>query len=67
MKGNCVIIFFRSLQNLILVNIKKTQNDIYKFKKKLRKKTKQNKTEIKCFSKNPNQFEFFLSKTHLNI
>lgn len=67
MKGNCVIIFFRSLQNLILVNIKKTQNDIYKFKKKLRNKTKQNKTEIKCFSKNPNQFEFFLSKTHLNI
>lgn len=67
MKGNCVIIFFRSLQNLILVNIKKNQNDIYKFKKKLRKKTKQNKTEIKCFSKNPNQFEFFLSKTHLNI
>lgn len=67
MNGNCVIIFFRSLQNLILVNIKKTQNDIYKFKKKLRKKTKQNKTEIKCFSKNPNQFEFFLSKTHLNI
>lgn len=67
MKGNCVIIFFRSLQNLILVNIKKPQNDIYKFKKKLRKKTKQNKTEIKCFSKNPNQIEFFLSKTHLNI
>lgn len=67
MKGNCVIIFFRSLQNLILVNIKKNQNDIYKFKKKLQKKTKQNKTEIKCFSKNPHQFEFFLSKTHLNI
>lgn len=67
MKGNCVVIFFRSLQNLILVNIKNPQNDIYKLKKKLRKKTKQNKTEIKCFSKNPNQFEFFLSKTHLNI
>lgn len=67
MKGNCVIVFFRSLQNLILVNIKTPQNDIYKLKKKLRKKTKQNKTEIKCFSKNPNQFQFFLSKTHLNI
>lgn len=40
MKGNCVIIFFRSLQNLILVNIKKTQNDIYKFKKKTTEKNK---------------------------
>lgn len=67
MKGNCVIIFFRSLQNLILVNIKKPKMIYINLKKKLRKKTKQNKTEIKCFSKNPNQFEFFLSKTHLNI
>lgn len=51
MKGNCVIIFFRSLQNLILVNIKKTQNDIYKFKKNYGKKQNKIKPKSSAFQK----------------
>lgn len=52
MKGNCVIIFFRSLQNLILVNIKKPQNDIYiNFKKNYGKKQNKIKPKSSAFPK----------------
>lgn len=62
MKGNCVIIFFRSLQNLILVNIKKTQNDIYKFKKNYGKKQNKIKPKSSAFQKILTNLSFSFGK-----
>lgn len=62
MKGNCVTVFFRSLQNLILVYIKKTQNDIYKFKKNYGKKQNKIKPKSSAFQKILTNFSFSFRK-----